>query len=880
MICMECGQEYDRNMFPRCPFCLCNPVALGKEECNEVIVDDNISEIIINEVINSEVKDDNLCASKDMLVIDYFYENVFNTFVKYCEKNNITYMSELSQFDLENLEYIKGLDKGKIEKIITRYEGYFKDKNYLRDKEKIKEDCIFININKDLEDLSLKALRFFGLLPNTYRKLINEGYNTIGDLREANKNKIIDIVGKNNGDKILKIQEYVKMDIISILKFMLDYFRENETDRYEVLIMRAYGCTLQEIAEDLGVTREAVRQRVKKITTKMQPYIEKIVSDKINIDGFYSVKELKSFFYEDEYNQILFFICKEIEGGYYLDFADVIVYENNLAVEYNLMSMADTFIGEGINLYEHFEELELFLNDNGYVYIGIDEFIKLIIRNGYKFYGDFVFKGTKSYGYLCEKIIAREFPAGIKLYEGADLKKLRERVLETYGDLGLPDSDRALSARVSEYLVLCDRGKFIAPENIIIDMNILKDIKEYIDKSSEAKIFYTELYANFEGILLMTSNINNYNFLHGILKLYYPECYDYTAKDYLLKKDGKIISINERIKDYILSKGRAVSKSELKNKLIGFSDVMIANAITEDESLIQWQCNYYNCLDVIKYDENIKNVLCSSLRSITNSNKGYCNEKMLYENVKLTLKEFIEVNNIRSASNLFYICSKLFNNLYIFRRPHIMRTGILSELSLKNIMLYLLEDTRRISYNQYMLMANKFKIPDITASMAFSEVENEYFRVSEDSYIKRELINFDDSIINEIEKVIVGIMKNDILALMNFNEWDMLPDIEYIWNQYLLNSIIKEYSKKFRIIEPQFNDRRYVKGILVYNDSKFKKFTDIIKHIMNLYNISEITEIDMYSFLVVHGFAHKVIPRDIYDDRDILYERGKFIIRS
>mgnify|MGYP000750844840 CR=1 FL=1 len=49
----------------------------------------------------------------------------------------------------------------------------------------------------------------------------------------------------------------------------------------------------------------------------------------------------------------------------------------------------------------------------------------------------------------------------------------------------------------------------------------------------------------------MLSNIDNYNFLHGVLKLYYAEEYDFSNRDYLKKRGSgyKSGKLSARIKN-------------------------------------------------------------------------------------------------------------------------------------------------------------------------------------------------------------------------------------------------------------------------------------------------------------------------------------------
>ena len=150
-------------------------------------------------------------------------------------------------------------------------------------------------------------------------------------------------------------------------------------------------------------------------------------------------------------------------------------------------------------------------------FISEDSFVNYLLDHGYKQYGDFIIRGRQSYGYLCAQIIEESFPDGIKLYDSGDLDKLRGLVKNKYGDIGLSDDNRALSARLSDYLVLSGRGRMTAASNVNIDPNLLEEIRQYIDTIPSSTVEYSELFARFESKLLSSGNVNNHDFLHGVL---------------------------------------------------------------------------------------------------------------------------------------------------------------------------------------------------------------------------------------------------------------------------------------------------------------------------------------------------------------------------
>lgn len=305
--------------------------------------------------------------------------------------------------------------------------------------------------------------------------------------------------------------------------------------------------------------------------------ITPIIDRYINTKGYATGQEILDLYDNDLYDKILIQWCKTNKQLEYLDFADIFLKagECKHAHEKKVLSIAVDFIGEGNDLYENMEDLESLLKNSGYPYLDTVDIMNLLQKNGYKIYGSYVAPCRKSYGYLCSRIVAKKFPNGIKLYDSTDLDLLRKYALEEYGDINISDDNRALSARLSDFLVLSGRGAVTASENIHVEMSLLDEIKTFIDNSPEREIYYSHIYSEFEGMLQMMSNIDNYNFLHGVLMMYYPDDYEYT-RDYLKKGTGYISGrFSDRISRFILEEKKPVHKKELKNKFTGMSDIVI-----------------------------------------------------------------------------------------------------------------------------------------------------------------------------------------------------------------------------------------------------------------------------------------------------------------
>lgn len=498
----------------------------------------------------------------------------------------------------------------------------------------------------------------------------------------------------------------------------------------------------------------------------------------------------------------------------------------------------------------------------------------------YKVYGDFVVKGRQSYGYLCARVVAEKFPNGIKIYDGCDLDKLRTYAAKEYGDLGIPDSNRAFSTRLSDYLILSGRGMATAESNIHIEMSVLDEIKEYIDNAQEGEINYAEVFSMFEGKLRMLSNIDNYNFLHGVLKLYYSDEYDFSSRDYLKKRGSgyKSGKLSAKIKELIENTGVPIHKNEIKKKLPGLTDIVLINTILSDDDLTQWDYNYYFSISLINIKDIEKEYIKDEINKLLNQNDGYCSDRLLYDEIKRYKPDILMNNKVETVNNLFFLCQKLFSEEFDFRRPHISRQGLLEEMSVKNVALHLLGYPIKLSFSRYQEIADKLKWSPVTTGLVFSEIETDYARINDDMYIKRDGFDISEDAVNEIRQVLRRKMSKGYLSLINFDDWEDFPDVPYEWNVFLLRTIVNIRMSDLRIVEIKTKDRRYERGIVIEANSDIIDYTDLIISFLKNMGMKEVSENNMLTLLVMNNLTYKMIPKELYISDKLKYINEKFLL--
>ena len=654
-------------------------------------------------------------------------------------------------------------------------------------------------------------------------------------------------------------------------------------DNYRIILDRFDGLTLQSVAEKYGVTRERIRQKEFKYLFYLNDYMVPLINRFIDMKGYITIQDVVDIYDNDDFDKILVHWCKHNKYINYLNYAELFLPSTiDLSrVGSSLAQIAEEIIGEGTDLKGKQDEILGMIESNGLYFMSFDAFVKFISCNGYRLYKTYAIKGKQSYGYMCARMIAKYFPSGIKLYDSTDLDKLREIVLEEFGDIGLSEDNRALSARIIDYTVLSGRGSVIAPESIQVDLSMLEDIKEYIDSLPEAQVYYSDLYAKFEGVITMMSNIDNYNFLHGVLKLYYADEYDFSRRDYLSKRGAHLIrgKMSDRLNQYVVSAGKPLTKDEILKKFPGLTDIVLSSAINTDPYFYQWDNKMYYSTQLIKHNNNDLIVFKSIINDALDRNFGYCSDAVLYDLVQARCPMFLESNGIVSSYNLFYTFAKLFGDLYDFRRPHICRKGLIENICFKNVALYLLGNPDVLDYLDYQAIVEKNKWSLVTAGMSFYDIGQDYIRISSTKYVKKTLFCIDDNTISCIKNLVISAMKYNYLSLLNYDSFDSYPSIGYEWNTFLLRSVIDNYIPCLSVVEFKIKDRRYEKSFIVDAELGIRTYVELVAMFLKENSIFEITESKLNSVLILQDLTYRIIPQELYESNNILeYKDGVFRI--
>ena len=733
-------------------------------------------------------------------------------------------------------------------------------------------------IDEENKKIPISLMGNIGINPTGIELLLNNGFNTVEDLCTHN-------MSPQEYASICRAVDYLSISVIIHFQNDIDSLKDSAKI---CIIRRCNGATLQEIGDEIGVTRERVRQIIVKTCRRLSKSADLIASIlfKTHSNSF-SFANLLNIFDDAQTAQCCKLVLLESEYAMHFSFSDKFVRSDICPpdIDQLLIDFVNENIGDGLNFYDNLEFLESELAKRCISFFDFEDIMNYLIHNRYHFYGDYVKKGKQSYGNVCYDAVKKFFAFDIKLDSDGnneDMKMLRQIIAKHYQGLKIPPDNRALTAgmtRDTTKLVLSGRGRYCPFEKVLFSAALFNEVRQFIHNSQQTSFYYSELYTHFEGRFLAETNIHNFHFLHGMLKCLFPNELTY-ERDLLIKNNSLRQDVNDRLSQLLKQHGHAMTKADIRNAIPGINDFVIAFSVMRLPNVIQWDYNEFNHIENLKISSEDIVRLREIITAQTEKHLGYCSDTLLYSYAKENLHDLLAKNNIKNAQNLYYIASYYLGSEYRFRRPHIVTDDFpIQELSVVNIARVLLQAKDFLNYDEYYNLAGTLGWANGTSYAVFSEMEKDYIRISENGYKHKDCFVISSKTIDSVTAILKSMVESSgFYAFNSIFDYGAFPECSYQWNGFLLESIITEYETGFRIIHPQIRDRRYQRGIIVPEDSIYSSFDELVVGILKKSNLYSISESGLEKFLRMRGVITSTLPHELYESSGIRYKDETFIV--
>ncbi len=359
-------------------------------------------------------------------------------------------------------------------------------------------------------------------------KLVAPSVKTIEDYLIDNARLI------EEDSQLLRFVEWCQYDLNSEVKRFFDSIKQDER-LLKVISQRADGITLNEIGNDLGISRERVRQIEKKVCQRWRLWqnknqiMEKLFLDLKEENGLLST-EVRD--YIDLYGkECVYFLKLCGEGDYYYDQqADMFIIGKR--------PLSDTMQTYVDSLPESFAETEM----NGYLQTAAKEYgyppkrVKALIESKYRKTGKIYHKQKLTIEKMYSYVLATHYKEGICVYNEKEIEQFRQFAFDDYGIDISRKSTHSIGSFLAQIGIPCGRGKYKpCPEENLISSVLAKRIYDYIKRSKDQKIMIDTLFSVFKEDLLR-EGINNKYLLKGILKVMHESEW-FFGRDYIIRED-------------------------------------------------------------------------------------------------------------------------------------------------------------------------------------------------------------------------------------------------------------------------------------------------------------------------------------------------------
>ena len=603
---------------------------------------------------------------------------------------------------------------------------------------------------------------------------------------------IVDSIDANNPSCIVLGERFLKWcayDLEAQINELFEKLYSNDRIK-QVIEARSQKKTLNDVGNQLGVTRERVRQIESKAVRAFSRYqsqiriMRKLYAEQ-NGQGIITQEDIEEV--SGSNAAALIFLLRQTESTFYsydttLD--AFVVGDGDLATR--IQDYVDT-LPDVIHKRDLQSVLETAKQEED-----LDPlYLEKAITEAYRLTGDVYHKARLSLKSIYEETLQTYYPGGIHVYDDEEIATLRSRIAEEYGDIALPENNRAIAARIASIGTLAGRGIYIAKRKKWISKELEHKLIDFIESNESPVLLIGMIFTEFENEL-QEEGIDNRYFLQGVLRELFGDRL-YFRRDYV-SRDKDFTSIYSSIITFIKQHQYPVKKEAIQARFKGITEIVIAFA-TSDSDILNYFGEYlHGSRLIIHEDERL--YLLNYLNNCLSDNAAH-HIKDIYSALTEAKPEVFSRNAASAPYCVFSVLEYLFRDRFQFSRPYIAKNGV--EIGRP------IERLQEMIYGEDEFMLNDISIfardnhIQLYSILDFINSLNDRFLMKNiDAIISIEKAGLNESTAQQIESIICEEVfeTTPIRNLLCINKF---PAINCDWSEWLIYSILFKWSNSLDV---------------------------------------------------------------------------------
>ena len=652
--------------------------------------------------------------------------------------------------------------------------------------------------------------------------------------------------------------------------FKKSYSRLSEREK-SILTLRLSEKTLDEIANSFDVTsRERIRQLEVKACRKLADVkklllIIRALENSVSVLQFQTVSK----YLDDMSANIIWFIGKKeyLNTKYYYFSNEV----NAFIFQEDMEDMVNGIINLIPDIIED-DDLKKFVQEKCAVSNIPSEFVLEKIKKYYKRSGIFWYTCVLTREFKFGYILKKYFQNGYKIDDEHSYHQFSQLLKENFS--GNIATQRSVDSIIQTVGVLIDRGRYVHPDNIKIDSQVIDVINNYFKESPRESIAYSEIFSEFQDEL-MNAGIHNRYMMQGVLKYY--GCNYVMFRDVISKTGSS--NINKEIENFVLEAGRVVTKEEIMNAFQGVREESLLSMLGRCTNILNIADNQYlhaSYIDVSTEDyEFIRKYLEK------NCTENAVSNRKVFEDFSCFMIDFLNRNEIYNHNMLYAVIKYLFSNEYNFSYGNIS-SKMNTTITKRDMILQCIGENDTIDYETLEFLCIENGIHYLSFAYLLDIIKEDYLCVDEGLIMKRSLIGLTDAVIDKVIELIKEkvIYEGGYLSSKRISDFGWFPDIQVSWTPYLIESIANISENKIDKVRIYSNSRTALTHIYIGQEYQGMNYFDFVYTILkNEHEINSFKSINQAAdWLLKKGIINSAHPKLLDDKSHIYYDNGKLVI--
>lgn len=412
-----------------------------------------------------------------------------------------------------------------------------------------------------------------------------------------------------------------------------------------------------------------------------------------------------------------------------------------------------------------------------------------------------------------EKTLLQRYRSGMQ-FDSIDFENFREMYDALYDEL-LSFSDEALEERLRYCGVIYKDRLF--PAEGIIDSNTKETLFSYIDNcfsAGKSVLYYKAIYRDLSDVFASCFTLTDEKMLKAYIEYSAEEGKYYFFSDYMsVEKNVKIDHVEE-IEGYFLSAGKPKKLDDACSALSHIPQEQVNRIITMDSHFLRNAKGEYFHADIFEISTDELEDIAKIINKFIDAT-GYAIWTNVWNVIQQEMPLFIENNLYLSGLGIRNAIAQRYADRFHFKRAVISLPR--DRHAMRDVyQLYAKHHTEFTADDIYNLSK---ELDTVVYFDALSEVS---VRVSHDLFVSKQWISFD---VEMIDRAIESFMSKDYIRIREIDSFLAFPFVGYEWNEYMLESFLITYSKKFTLLNNGLSLNN-VAGAIVKKDGKIKEFED------------------------------------------------------